>query len=226
MTRFGASRAQASCSCRRIAGQPQRDCRPAGRASRRLEPDVLHLRSQPRRRPRVRSAVVRRVPASVARSVLPPGARRSRLLLPRLDQHPGSARWKQQFRIWMDAVEGIRRQRRLDHDRRRCGIHLFDLWLRPFTRVRATRGGPQSARQLEAPQSYGTDVLMMNGRLVSNYTPVAAGDRAEVVHGADIEVDHQGRLSLSRAYIDARSQGHGRPGTRTREDDGAVGSRS
>ena len=59
---------------------------------------------------------------------------------------------------------------------------------------------------------------MMNGRLVSNYTPVAAGDRAEVVHGADIEVDHQGRLpyhvpTLMREVKDMVAQARARAKT-------------
>ena len=34
---------------------------------------------------------------------------------------------------------------------------------------------------------YGTDVMLVNGRLVSNYTAPAAGDRVQVVHGGGIE---------------------------------------
>ena len=58
---------------------------------RRLEPDVLDLRSQPRRGPRAEPAVVQGLPPSVARGVLPAVARQPRLVFPRLDEHAGSA---------------------------------------------------------------------------------------------------------------------------------------
>jgi imidazolonepropionase-like amidohydrolase len=46
-------------------------------------------------------------------------------------------------------------------------------------------GNPLDDLKLLNP--YGTDVLMVNGRQVSNYTVVAPGDRVQVAHGGGIE---------------------------------------
>ena len=58
---------------------------------RRLEPDVLDLRGEPRRGARPEPALVQGIPPPVARGVLPAVARQPRLVLPRLDEHAGSA---------------------------------------------------------------------------------------------------------------------------------------
>ena len=58
---------------------------------RRVEPDAVDLRGQPRRHPRAEPAVVSRLPAPVDGAVLEPEPRQSRLVLRRLGQHAGSA---------------------------------------------------------------------------------------------------------------------------------------
>ena len=154
------------------------------------------------------------------------------------------ARWKQQYRIWMDAVREFGAQGRPDHDRRRRRLHLLDVRLRHRARAGAARGGrlPSArghrARDLERRpvlgmddrlgkvregfiadllvvngnplenlkllNPYGTDVMLLNGRPVSNYTPLGAGrpgaGRARRRH----RVDDQGRHPVPRADADAR----------------------
>jgi hypothetical protein len=46
-------------------------------------------------------------------------------------------------------------------------------------------GNPLDDLKLLNP--YGTDVVLVNGRQVSNYTAAAPGDRVQVVHGGGIE---------------------------------------
>ena len=46
-------------------------------------------------------------------------------------------------------------------------------------------GNPLDDLKLLNP--YGTDVMLVNGHQVSNYTAPAAGDRVQVVHGGGIE---------------------------------------
>jgi adenine deaminase len=46
-------------------------------------------------------------------------------------------------------------------------------------------GNPLENLRLLNP--YGTDVMTINGRVVPNYTPIEAGDRAQNVHGGGIE---------------------------------------
>ena len=46
-------------------------------------------------------------------------------------------------------------------------------------------GNPLDDLKLLNP--YGTDVMLVNGRQVSNYTAPAPGDRVQVVHGGGIE---------------------------------------
>jgi len=46
-------------------------------------------------------------------------------------------------------------------------------------------GNPVENLRLLNP--YGTDVMMVNGRVVSNYTPIQPGDKVQNVHGGGIE---------------------------------------
>jgi hypothetical protein len=137
------------------------------------------------------------------------------------------ARWKQQFRIWMDVVRefgvkgglittgddagyiysvygfGIARELELHEE---AGFHPLEViehatWngarmLGLDTRIGKVRegftadllivnGNPVDDLKLLNP--YGTDVRLVNGRQVSNYTQVGPGDRVQVVHGGGIE---------------------------------------
>jgi hypothetical protein len=46
-------------------------------------------------------------------------------------------------------------------------------------------GNPLENLKLLNP--YGTDVLLLNGRIVPNYTPIQPSDQVQVVHGGGIE---------------------------------------
>ena len=68
-------------------------------------------------------------------------------------------------------------------------------------------GNPLENLKLLNP--YGADVMMLNGRQASNYSPLGpdrqGSERARRRH----RVDDQGRYSLPRADADARGEGHG-----------------
>ena len=137
------------------------------------------------------------------------------------------ARWKRQFRIWMDAVRefgrkgglittgddagyiysmygfGIARELELHEE---AGFHPLEViehatWNGArmigmedrLGKVRegfiadllVVNGNPLDNLKLLNP--YGTDVMLVNGRQVSNYTRIAPGDNVQVVRGGGIE---------------------------------------
>jgi imidazolonepropionase-like amidohydrolase len=137
------------------------------------------------------------------------------------------ARWKQQFRIWMDVVRefgvkgglittgddagyiysvygfGIARELELHQE---AGFHPLEViehatWngarmigmegrlgkvREGFTAdLLVVNGNPLDNLKLLNP--YGTDVMLVNGRQVSNYTQVAPSDHVQIVRGGGIE---------------------------------------
>jgi imidazolonepropionase-like amidohydrolase len=137
------------------------------------------------------------------------------------------ARWKQQYRIWMDALRdfgrkgglittgddagylysmygfGIARELELQEE---AGFHPLEViehatWngarligmedrlgkvREGFTAdLLVVNGNPLENLKLLNP--YGTDVLMLNGRIVPNYTPIGPTDNVQTVHGGGIE---------------------------------------
>ena len=117
-------------------GEAPQDHRPDGREPRRVESDVLDLRGEPRpdrarrRSPGSRTTCIRRWRRTSGL------ARQPRLVLHRLDEHPGSA-----LEAAVPHLDGrrarIRQQGRTGHHRRRCRLYLFDVRLRHLARARA-----------------------------------------------------------------------------------------
>jgi hypothetical protein len=137
------------------------------------------------------------------------------------------ARWKQQFRLWMDAVRrfgtkggivttgddagyiysvygfGLARELELHQE---AGFHPLEViehatWngarvLGLDDRLGKVREGfiadllvvnGNPLDDLKVLNPYGTDVMLVNGRQVPNYTPVGLNDRVQVVRGGGIE---------------------------------------
>jgi imidazolonepropionase-like amidohydrolase len=137
------------------------------------------------------------------------------------------ARWKEQFRIWMDVVRefgrkgglittgddagyiysvygfGIARELELHEE---AGFHPLEViehatWngarmLGMETRIGKVREGfvgdllvvnGNPLEDLKLLNPHGTDVMLVNGRQVSNYTQAGLGDRTQVVRGGGIE---------------------------------------
>jgi imidazolonepropionase-like amidohydrolase len=137
------------------------------------------------------------------------------------------ARWKQQYRIWMDALRdfgrkgglvttgddagylysmygfGISRELELQEEAGFQPLEVIEhaTWNGArlvgmedrLGKVRegfvadllVVNGNPLENLKLLNP--YGTDVLLLNGRIVPNYTPIQPSDQVQVVHGGGIE---------------------------------------
>jgi hypothetical protein len=164
--------------------------------------DLTHARAEP--------AVVRDYLTPIARGVFQGLARQPRLVLHRLDIDAG-IEWRQQYRIWMDCGTRVRQQGGPGHDRRRCRLYLFDVWLRHRARARAARGSGfpaargDRARDLERRQAHRhgerlgkvregfiADLLVVNGNPLENLKLLNP-------YGADVMLLNGGRRQLRAA---------------------------
>ena len=164
---------------------------------------------------------------------------------PNLDNHGSyftgwtntrKSRWKQQYRIWMDALLLVRAEGRPHHDRRRRRLHPLAVRLRPGaragaaggSRVPSARGDQARHRQRRAAARHGRQLgRVRQGFSRTCWSSTATRSRTcacsirygidvykdgRMSRGGGIEWTHQERHPVSRADADEGSQGDGRRG--------------